>query len=128
MIPLDYIRDTRCVACASHASHRSAVARIYGLQPGQWTELFKRQGGRCGNVECGAVSRSRRPMTDHDHVTMAPRGLLCMRCNDMLGFVEGAGRQHRAAAILRGLADYLDHPPAVRFGLVAPPPAEAIPF
>ena len=41
--------------------------------------MLAAQGGGCGI--CGAPPKTRRLHVDHDHKTMAVRGLLCNRCN-----------------------------------------------
>lgn len=60
--------------------------RRYGLAPGEFDRLYTAQGGACA-ICC-------RPMTtdgdtkccvDHDHATGDVRGLLCTRCNLLLG-------------------------------------------
>lgn len=60
--------------------------------------------------------------TDHDHETGLIRGRLDFRLNKLLGFVESVDKEN-AANILRALAEYIDHPPAVtviglRYGLI----------
>src|SRR3990167_1259914 len=52
----------------------------YGLTPGYYDEMLKRQLGICaicGNESCQHV--------DHDHATGKVRGLLCQKCNSLLG-------------------------------------------
>jgi hypothetical protein len=60
--------------------------------------------------------------TDHNHLDGLVRGRLDFRLNRALGIVESVGRE-RSAEILRALAHYLDHPPAVlaigkKYGLI----------
>src|SRR5690242_2005107 len=73
-VPLFYCSGSRCRACASGANHASHVEKTYGLEPGEYDALYALQGGRC--YVCGRKS-TRRLAVDHDHVTGAPRGLLC---------------------------------------------------
>jgi hypothetical protein len=60
--------------------------------------------------------------TDHDHANGLIRGRIDFRLNRALGLIEGAGGV-LAPDILRALAHYLEHPPAVlaigkKFGLI----------
>jgi hypothetical protein len=74
------------------------VRRIYGLTPEQWDTLVLGQEGRC--AVCSAAHGN--VHVDHDHVTGAPRGLLCGECN------MGLGKFRDDPALLRAAADYLD--------------------
>lgn len=80
-VPDDYVRGSRCIACASQAAHASHVRRTYGIDPDVYRELLAWQQGRC--FVCGQVPRSQRLAVDHDHETGAVRGLLC--ANDQWG-------------------------------------------
>jgi len=51
------------------------------------TILTIRQDGRCAICEC-KQSENRQFAIDHDHTTGHIRGLLCGRCNTMLGFAR----------------------------------------
>ena len=74
--------------------------RKYGMTSEDFATLIAKQGGRC--AICGQVPEVARanPRTgrrwanfhvDHDHVTGAIRGLLCIRCNSTLGHIESLG-------------------------------------
>lgn len=60
--------------------------RTYGLSRDQWWAMFSAQGGRCGC--CGATEPKGKNHwhTDHEHKTGKVRGILCHRCNIMLGY------------------------------------------
>ena len=53
---------------------------------------------------------------DHSHVTGLYRGRLAYLINKALGTIENTYKD-RTPAVLRTLADYLDHPPALRCGI-----------
>ena len=109
-----------CKRLASQQSRRDRhLAETYGLEPGEYTQLLDAQDGKCAG--CGG-SRRYFLHVDHDHALQAKllmqgvsareaarrsvRGLLCKRCNGILRDVRDN------APNLRGLAVYLDKPPA----------------
>ena len=61
----------------------------YGLTPAKHMALYVEQDGCC------AICRDALPYhkvhTDHDHETGKTRGLLCHRCNLMVGYIETSG-------------------------------------
>ena len=59
----------------------------YGITPEQWQEMFDAQGGLCGICH-GPQQGKRRLGLDHNHETGKVRGLLCDRCNLLVGKVE----------------------------------------
>lgn len=79
-----------CKQCAKERRReRNGVADVYNEQ-----EMFKEQGGGCKlcTVELHLPYRySADPQgarVDHDHKTGKVRGLLCHRCNSMIGMIE----------------------------------------
>lgn len=85
-------RDSKdCYRCTSEVrrevsdrAHRARVARVYGIEPGDYDKLYAAQGGRCA-LCLRATGASRRLSVDHDHATGKVRGLLCRTCNGILG-------------------------------------------
>lgn len=61
--------------------------RRYGLTLETWNELLTRQDGMCALCR----GEMRRVVVDHDHANGHVRGLLCDRCNLLLGQVEQIG-------------------------------------
>lgn len=97
---------------------REKIAARYGLYPGGYEDMFEMQGGVC--AACGREPKTIRLSIDHEHAPneknrqpwermISIRGLLCQRCNRVLGAV-GDDPQ-----LLRSLADYLEAPPAKPF-------------
>lgn len=70
---------------------RRVNMKAKGMDPEEYDRLYEEQDGRCaacglaetGNNQFGPL----RLAWDHDHQTMAKRGLLCMRCNTALGLL-----------------------------------------
>jgi hypothetical protein len=67
------------------ASERNAyLLRKYGLSLDDYECMLEAQGGVC--AICGEARPEERTLhVDHDHVTGAIRGLLCIRCNNAIG-------------------------------------------
>jgi hypothetical protein len=60
------------------------LQRTYGITDKQYAAMLKKQGGKC--AICGAAPKRKRLSVDHDHKTGFPRGLLCLRCNQGVGY------------------------------------------
>lgn len=85
----------------------------------RYDELLALQGGVCAG--CQRPPGVRRHCTDHDHKTLEVRGILCFRCNYILGSRWGVHPE-----LLRRLATYLEQPPARQLvpPIGAEPPAK----
>ena len=59
----------------------------YKLGPGGFEELFNKQGKVCAICHDNNWGR-RRPLVDHDHGNGKVRGILCTRCNLVLGLIH----------------------------------------
>jgi|SRR5690348_16289428 len=74
--------------------------REYGVTHDEFLALFASQGGVC--AICGNGNDSGKQLAvDHDHATGRPRGLLCTRCNPMLGYARDD------IAVLEAAIEYL---------------------
>lgn len=65
-------------------NHEKRVQKVYGLEKGEYAQLYQFQGGLCALCR-RATGASRRLSVDHSHATENVRGLLCRPCNDLLG-------------------------------------------
>lgn len=91
----------KCPNCGSKRPVRKTSAQIALAEPYEvWAERF----GETCNI-CGRPATSTRRLDrDHDHVTGAPRGLLCVRCNRALPTWVTADWLRKAAAYLERAA------------------------
>jgi hypothetical protein len=93
--------DVRCIACdKDYRLHiRSGITRIV------YEEILASQGGRCAICRTDTPNmRSPKSLfcVDHDHKTRLIRGLVCNRCNLVIGIIgEDAEALSRASDYLR---------------------------
>jgi len=79
---------------------RSHLRRLYGITPDQYEAMMLAQNGVCAT--CGDVCVSgKRLAVDHCHRSGKVRGLLCRRCNSILGLADDD------LDLLGRLADYV---------------------
>lgn len=73
----------------------------YGITPDEYLDLRERQSNACA-ICGGECPTGRRLGVDHDHFTGGVRGLLCTRCNTLIGLaLESETILEVAAAYLR---------------------------
>jgi hypothetical protein len=74
----------------------------YGLTLEAYKQLIKNQDGKC--AICGEIAQDTLSslFVDHDHITGKIRGLLCIRCNAGIGFMQDN------SDICRKAANYLE--------------------
>lgn len=103
-----------CRAKCPNVIHRRMyrACSTFGIEFADCERLHAKQNGCC--VICGEKeqldSKGRGLHMDHDHFSGNIRGLLCARCNLMIGYARD--KPH----ILRRGADYLEQPPAIVVG------------
>lgn len=71
----------------------------YGLTETEYKEMFKVQDNKC--LICGDSFEHTKAFVDHDHLTGKVRGLLCTRCNSLLGMCRDD------ISILKNAIEYL---------------------
>lgn len=84
----------------------SLLLKRYGITITEYEAFLDYQDGTC--ALCPATPTLRALAVDHDHVTGAIRGLLCLRCNK---YKVGNLSFETVSAIL----DYMRYPPATEF-------------
>lgn len=61
----------------------------FKLSSEDYAALLHKQGGVCAICKCKETYKNKFRLTvDHDHLTNLVRGLLCARCNSLLGFAK----------------------------------------
>jgi hypothetical protein len=80
------------------------LMRRYGLRLGEYEQLFASQGGVC--AICGNAPAKGVLCVDHSHTTGEVRGLLCHKCNRLLGLFN------EQIQVLESAIRYLRNPPA----------------
>ena len=66
----------------------SELKQKYGITVVEWNERFEKQGKACAVCRRTEPSVPRRWETDHCHKTKKFRGVLCGKCNSILGFAN----------------------------------------
>jgi len=89
-------------------NHDAMVGKTYGLAPGAYQKLKALQQDRCAICQWGR-GKSKALAVDHDHDTGRVRGLLCGRCNSLMGMVD-----RDAKGFVDRLAEYVTNPPVNR--------------
>jgi len=84
------------------------LKKDFGMSVNEYEQMLEKQGGVCAickqaetRIHC-ITKKVIRFCVDHDHKTGKIRGLLCTRCNLMIGHVNDN------APLLREAADYID--------------------
>lgn len=90
-----------CKRCHKDACYRARLKKI-GLTLADQAHIANEQGNKCAICKQEAKLQGRSLHQDHNHASGKPRGLLCGKCNQLLGWA------HDDPARLRAAADYLD--------------------
>lgn len=88
----------------NRSRYNSWLRRNYGMTLEEYDALLVKQNGVCAICKGGTRGRGRFHV-DHCHVTNVVRGLLCAKCNLLLGHADDSTR------LLRSAIFYLIDPP-----------------
>jgi hypothetical protein len=94
------------------------LSAAFNITPAEWEVVHSYQRGVC--YVCGRPEIGKRLATDHSHEDGQFRGLLCSKCNPLLGKLENAFKRyglHKISGItllvvLKRFTMYLANPPA----------------
>ena len=82
----------RCKKCTIKSGRDSTLQRRYGITESGYIILLNAQNGVCALCGKPETRKERNTVShlavDHNHKTLKIRGLLCYRCNTMLGKIE----------------------------------------
>lgn len=84
------------------SSRQYELKKKYGLSLEAYNLLFVEQYGKCKICYRHQSELNRRLDIDHDHKTGKVRGLLCLRCNQLVGHIE-----NNTSLILRRAKEYI---------------------
>lgn len=73
------------------------LKKHYGITTSEWKDLFKKQKHRCAICGCKKPNTKNLWFTDHNHQTKKIRGILCGKCNSVLGYGQDSIRILKAA-------------------------------
>ena len=79
------------------------LRKSFGMTLEQYNKLFEKQDGKCACCGVHQLELDRALAVDHCHETKMVRGLLCNRCNRVLGMVEDN------VEILKNLSEYVEN-------------------
>lgn len=74
-----------CKPCHLYKCREADRKRLYNMNPGEWSDLFRKQNGRCAICKTHQSELNYTLCVDHNHTTGVVRGLLCKKCNQALG-------------------------------------------
>lgn len=98
---LKYKREQSKTEKGKQLNRKHNLKSCFGITPQQYNEMLKQQNGGC--AICGEINKNgRRLSIDHDHETGKIRGLLCNKCNSVLGWAGDS------IAALAGAIKYLN--------------------
>ncbi len=96
-----YHKSPEGKAKQKRATRKYLLKAQYNLTEDKYDAMVEQQDGMC--AICEGPSQAERLSIDHDHVTGRVRGLLCGRCNSMLGFaLDKTETLRRATMYLEG--------------------------
>ena len=89
---------------------REQVWRKFGASYELFNTLLQKQKNSCDLCE-SEFGINNKPQFDHNHETMKPRGLLCVRCNTNLPYIENKDFLEKANRYLKKHSEVGDKEP-----------------
>ena len=88
-----------CDPCVQEFNRDWNLRKRYGITAEDYDEMHEAQGGKCMccGDEVSDYGRGSRLHVDHCHETGAVRGLLCQRCNLLIGHADECTDRLRSA-------------------------------
>jgi len=94
-----------CKDCQKRVQRQNEYKRCYGILLDEYEDMLKYQNGVCAICKQHETAKqngkTKMLCVDHDHKTGKVRGLLCTKCNKVLGLVDDN------KIILENMIDYL---------------------
>lgn len=69
-------------------TRNSNLKRKFGITIDEYDEMLFGQGGKCKICQVSYTTLSQELNVDHNHSTGQIRGLLCSKCNTLVGYLE----------------------------------------
>lgn len=91
--------------CNKGRYNRNRQLKKYDMTEEQWQALFTKQGRRCAICSSTEATGNRGWQTDHCHASNKTRGILCLRCNTLLGLALNNPKILNAASQYLALAN-----------------------
>ena len=89
-----------CDDCTRAYIHDQNLRKRYGITAADYDRMYAQQGGEClacGDAEADGYGSGSRLHVDHCHETGTVRGLLCQRCNLLIGHADECVERLRSA-------------------------------
>jgi hypothetical protein len=101
---LDHIkeRNKKYRATRKDESREYHLKKLYGIRIKDYNSLFSKQGGCCAICNTHQSQLEKKLFVDHNHNNNLIRGLLCSKCNFLIG------QSNDSADILRKAIRYLE--------------------
>lgn len=77
-----------CKECSDRKTTENGRKRVYGVTPEHFKKMLKKQNGKCQICDVQEIKSKKAFCVDHNHKTNKVRGLLCMKCNFLIGFCD----------------------------------------
>jgi hypothetical protein len=94
-------REYRKTERGQLAHKNGELKRKFGITLDEYDDIFNEQGGVC--LICHQPEFNRRLAVDHEHQTGKIRGLLCTRCNHIIGYLE------KKPELIKKFLDYINY-------------------